>query len=296
MSESFQKIEKIGEGTYGVVYKAREKKTGKIVALKKIRLENESEGIPPTTIREIILLKNLRHSTIISLEDVIYNNEKMYLVFEFIDMDLRQFLDKIYTEDMVLQPHIIKKMAHQLVTSIHFCHSRNIFHRDLKPQNILVDSSGNIKLADFGLGRLASIPLRVYTSEVVTLWYRPPELLLGAKYYDSSVDVWSAACIIAEIILLKPLFPGDSEIDQLFKIFKILGTPNNQTWHNVETLQNFQKEFPKWKPMDLYEILDGEADLVHLISKMLTYDPLQRFTAQQALDHKYFRGLEPIIE
>lgn len=296
MSESFQKIEKIGEGTYGVVYKAREKKTGKIVALKKIRLENESEGIPPTTIREIILLKNLRHSTIISLEDVIYNNEKMYLVFEFIDMDLRQFLDKIYGSDMVLQPHIVKKMAHQLVTSIFFCHTRNIFHRDLKPQNILVDANGNIKLADFGLGRLASIPLRVYTSEVVTLWYRPPELLLGAKYYDSSVDVWSAACIIAEIILLKPLFPGDSEIDQLFKIFKILGTPNNKTWHNVETLQNFQKEFPKWKAMDLFEILDCEADLVNLISKMLTYDPLQRFSAQQALEHKYFKGLEPILE
>ncbi|EOB15492.1 Cell division control protein 2 [Nosema bombycis CQ1] len=296
MSESFQKLEKIGEGTYGVVYKTKEKKTGKIVALKKIRLENESEGIPPTTIREIILLKNLKHSTIISLKDVIYNNEKMYLVFEFIDMDLRQFLDKVYTSDNVLQPFVIKKMAHQLITAIYFCHSKNIFHRDLKPQNILVDSNGNLKLADFGLGRLASVPLRVYTSEVVTLWYRSPELLLGVKYYDSSVDVWSAACIIAEIILLKPLFPGDSEIDQLFKIFKILGTPNNKKWHNVETLPNYQKEFPKWNPMDLYEILDGEKDLIDMISKMLIYDPIQRYTAQQSLEHKYFKGVEPIHE
>ncbi|KAK6090740.1 hypothetical protein P3W45_000463 [Vairimorpha bombi] len=296
MSDSFQKIEKIGEGTYGVVYKAKERRTGKIVALKKIRLENESEGIPPTTIREILLLKNLKHSTIVSLNDVIYNNDKMYLVFEYIDMDLRQYLDNLYKDDVNMHPSILKKMTHQLITAIYFCHSKNIFHRDLKPQNLLIDSRGNLKLADFGLGRLASIPLRTYTSEVVTLWYRPPELLLGTKYYDASVDVWSAACIISEMVLLRPIFSGDSEIDQLFKIFNILGTPTNTEWRGVEGLPNYQVSFPKYKKVDLKNVLETDEDLLDLVQDMLIYDPRNRISAQQALEKKYLRNESPIIE
>lgn len=296
MKESYQKIEKIGEGTYGVVYKAQERETGKIVALKKIRLENETEGIPPTTIREILLLKNLKHSTIISLNDVIYNNEKMYLVFDYIDMDLRQFLDSIYKSKKELSDEIIKKMSHQLITAIYFCHSKNIFHRDLKPQNLLVDQQGNLKLADFGLGRLASIPLRAYTSEVVTLWYRPPELLLGVKHYDSTVDIWSAACIISEILLLRPIFAGDSEIDQLFRIFKILGTPDNTVWAGVEELKNYQKSFPKYDRVNLNKILGDNKDLVDMLASMFVYDPKHRSSAQQLLNSKYFKGLLPIYE
>lgn len=288
MSDSFQKIEKIGEGTYGVVYKAKERKTGKIVALKKIRLENESEGIPPTTIREILLLKNLKHPTIVSLDDVIYNINKMYLVFEYIDMDLRQYLDNLYREEKLMDLNILKKMVYQLITAIHFCHSKNIFHRDLKPQNLLIDTYGNLKLADFGLARLASIPLRTYTTEVVTLWYRPPDLLLGSKHYDSSVDVWSAACIIAEMILLRPLFSGDSEIEQLLKIFKILGTPSNVNWKNVESLPNYQASFPKYKAIPLGEILTIDEDLINLLENMFIYDPIIRISAQQALSHKFF--------
>ncbi|WUR04195.1 cyclin-dependent kinase [Vairimorpha necatrix] len=296
MSDSFQKIEKIGEGTYGVVYKAKERRTGKIVALKKIRLENESEGIPPTTIREILLLKNLKHSTIVNLQDVIYNNDKMYLVFEFIDMDLRQYLDSLYSDSILVKPNILRKMSFQLITAINFCHSKNIFHRDLKPQNLLIDSKGNLKLADFGLGRLASVPLRTYTTEVVTLWYRPPELLLGSKYYDASVDVWSAGCIISEIILLRPIFAGDSEIDQLFKIFKILGTPNNIKWKSVETLPNYQESFPKYNPVDLEDILSTDSNLISLLREIFIYDPIERISAQKALASKYFMGLEPIYE
>ncbi|EQB60205.1 cyclin-dependent protein kinase [Vairimorpha apis BRL 01] len=296
MKESYQKIEKIGEGTYGVVYKAQERQTGKIVALKKIRLENETEGIPPTTIREILLLKNLKHSTIINLNDVIYNNEKMYLVFDYIDMDLRQFLDSIYKSKKELSDEIIKRMAHQLITAVYFCHSKNIFHRDLKPQNLLVDKEGNLKLADFGLGRLASIPLRTYTSEVVTLWYRSPELLLGVKYYDASIDIWSAACIISEILLLRPIFAGDSEIDQLFKIFKILGTPNNKIWNGVEELKNYQKSFPKYERINLNDVLGDNKDLVEMLKNMFIYDPRYRSSAQQILNSNYFKGLVPIYE
>lgn len=296
MTESFQKLEKIGEGTYGVVYKAREKKTERIVALKKIRLENENEGIPATTIREILLLKNLRHSTIVELSDVIYNNNKMYLVFEYVELDLRRYLDKQYEEGCRIDEATVKKLSQQLLTAMDYCHSRNIFHRDLKPQNILIDSCGNIKLADFGLGRAAGVPLRTYTTEVVTLWYRPPELLLGCKYYDSSVDIWSAACIMAEVVLLRPVFPGDSEIDQLFKIFRVLGTPNNGVWPNVENFPNYKVEFPMWNPAGLDTILTADPHLIELLSSMLEYNPQERITAREGLRHKYFRGMPPILE
>ncbi|KAG5860615.1 cyclin-dependent protein kinase [Encephalitozoon hellem] len=296
MTESFQKLEKIGEGTYGVVYKARERNTDRIVALKKIRLENENEGIPATTIREILLLKNLKHSTIVELSDVIYNNNKMYLVFEYVELDLRRYLDKMNDEGRFANEDFVKKMSHQLLTAMEYCHSRNIFHRDLKPQNILIDPKENIKLADFGLGRAAGVPLRTYTTEVVTLWYRPPELLLGCKYYDASVDVWSAACIMAEVVLMKPFFPGDSEIDQLFRIFKVLGTPNNSRWSNVENFPNYKVEFPIWDPVDLKTIFKADPDLIDLISRMLEYDPKLRMTAKNGLSHKYFKNVPPIVE
>lgn len=296
MTESFQKLEKIGEGTYGVVYKALEKKTGKTVALKKIRLENETEGIPATTIREILLLKSLKHSTIVGLNDVIYNNNKMYLVFEYVELDLRRYLDKLYDEGRTVGESSVRRFSQQLLTAMDYCHSRNIFHRDLKPQNILINANGDIKLADFGLGRATGIPLRTYTTEVVTLWYRPPELLLGCKYYDSSVDIWSAACIMAEVVLMKPFFPGDSEIDQLFKIFKVLGTPNNTVWPNVENFPNYKVEFPVWNATELESIFDIDPCFINLISMMFEYNPNERITARDGLSHKYFKDMPAILE
>ncbi|KAM0680860.1 Cyclin-dependent kinase catalytic subunit [Glugoides intestinalis] len=292
---AFQKLEKVGEGTYGIVYKAREKSTGKYVALKKIRPESENEGIPATTIREILLLKNLKHSTIINLMEVIHSEDKMYLVFEYVDTDLKQIIDMKSRKNEKLDPKIIKKIAFQLCTAVCFCHTKNIFHRDLKPQNILVDLNFNVKLGDFGLGRAASIPLRHYTAQIVTLWYRPPELLLGYEYYDSSVDVWSLACIIAEMDMMMPLFMGDSEVDQLYKIYNILGTPTNEHWSEVESLPNYNKEMTNFKKKN-FDTLISDKPLSSLIEKMLLYDPLKRITAQEALDEPYFNGLEPIIE
>lgn len=296
MEESYQRIEKIGEGTYGVVYKAREKKSGRIVALKKIRLENENEGIPATTIREISLLKTLKHPTIIDLYDVIYHNNKLFLVFEYVDIDLRTYLDNHYHNEQLIPEKQIKKMCYQILTAVFVCHSKGILHRDLKPQNILVDNKGNVKLADFGLGRSISIPLRTYTHDIVTLWYRPPEIILGSKYYSSSVDVWSAGCIMAELTMFKPLFPGDSEIDQLYKIFRILGTPTDDTWPNVCKLPNYQIEFPVWKEISLDEILPAKNDFVDLIQKCLVYDPVQRISAKNALKHNLFYAVDPSYE
>lgn len=292
---AFQKLEKIGEGTYGVVYKAREKSTGKLVALKKIRPESENEGIPATTIREILLLRNLKHSTIINLMEVIHSEDKMYLVFEYINTDLKRMIELYSRQNRKFDPAMVRKMAFQLCTAVGFCHIKNIFHRDLKPQNILVDENFNIKLGDFGLGRAASIPLRHYTSQIVTLWYRPPELLLGYEYYDSSVDVWSLACIMAEMHTLMPLFMGDSEIDQLYKIYSILGVPTSEQWMGVESLPNYNKELGKIKQVDLGSIVRYRP-VEQLISKMLVYDPLKRISAVEALNEPYFDGLEPIIE
>lgn len=292
---SFQKIEKIGEGTYGVVYKAREKQTGRYVALKKIRPENENEGIPATTIREILILKNLKHSTIIDLIEIIHNEDKMYLVFEFIETDLKKLMDDYSKKNIRFDKFIARKMAYQLTTAVAFCHSKNIFHRDLKPQNILVDCNYNIKLGDFGLGRAASIPLRNYTAQIITLWYRPPELLLGCEYYDASVDVWSMACIIVEIETLMPVFMGDCEIDQMHKIFRILGTPTSEDWKEVELLPNYSKAPANLKRKGFGSIVD-DSDLKDLVSKFLVYNPLKRLTAQEALDHDYFIGMDPITE
>lgn len=292
---SFQKLEKIGEGTYGIVYKARERRTGRYVALKKIRPESENEGIPATTIREILLLKNLKHSTVIDLIEVIHNEDKMYLVFEFIETDLKRLIDDYGKKAMRLNQDAAKKMSYQLCTAVAFCHSKNIFHRDLKPQNILVDVDFNIKLADFGLGRAASIPLRSYTSQIITLWYRPPELLLGSEYYDASVDVWSLACILVEIHTLIPLFMGDSEVDQLYKIFTVLGTPTNEQWKGVESLPNYNKESPKFKRKGFRSIIEDRA-LESLVEQMLVYNPLRRISAQEALEDEYFSEFEPITE
>jgi serine/threonine protein kinase len=293
---SFQKLEKIGEGTYGIVYKAKDKNTGKLVALKKIRPESENEGIPATTIREILLLKNLKHSTIIDLQEIIHSEDKMYLVFEYVETDLKKLIDDFSRQNKRFSEEITKKMAQQLCTAVNFCHSKNIFHRDLKPQNILVDSNFNIKLADFGLGRAASIPLRKYTSQIVTLWYRPPELLLGCEFYDSSVDIWSLACILTEINTLMPLFMGDSDIDQIVKIYRILGVPSEEIWKGVESFPRFNKEMIKnFKPKGLSGLVKDKK-LEEIIKKMLVFDPLQRITAKDALEGDYFYGLEPIYE
>lgn len=139
----------------------------------------------------------------------------------------------------------------QLFDGLAYLHSHRILHRDLKPQNILIDHEGHIKLADFGLSRCFMIPVRAYTHEVVTLWYRAPELLLGSKLYGPAVDVWSLACIMSEIVSKTALFPGDSEIDQIYKVFKICGTPNEDTWPGCSTLPDFRKTFPVWQPQDL---------------------------------------------
>ncbi|CAD5195243.1 unnamed protein product [Musa acuminata subsp. malaccensis] len=290
--DQYEKVEKIGEGTYGVVYKARDRLTNETIALKKIRLEQEDEGVPSTAIREISLLKEMQHSNIVRLQDVVHSEKRIYLVFEYLDLDLKKHMDSC--PELAKDPRLIKTYLHQILRGIAYCHSHRVLHRDLKPQNLLIDRRTNaLKLADFGLARAFGIPVRTFTHEVVTLWYRAPEILLGSRNYSTPVDVWSVGCIFAEMANQRPLFPGDSEIDELFKIFRlILGTPNEEIWPGVTSLPDFKSAFPKWLPKDLTTVVPNlEAAGIDLLSKMLHLDPSKRITARQALDHDYFKDL-----
>nr|QOY46745.1 cyclin-dependent kinase 1 [Ambystoma andersoni] len=289
---TMQRLKKIGEGTYGVVYKGRHKATGQVVAMKKIRLENEEEGVPSTAIREISLLKELQHPNVVRLQDVLMQDSRLYLIFEFLSMDLKKYLDSIPSGQYV-DPMLVKSYLYQILQGIVFCHTRRVLHRDLKPQNLLIDNKGVIKLADFGLARAFGIPVRVYTHEVVTLWYRAPEVLLGSLRYSTPVDVWSIGTIFAEMATKKPLFHGDSEIDQLFRIFRALGTPNNEIWPEVESLQDYKNTFPKWKAGGLSNIVKNiNQDGLDLLAKTLIYDPAKRIAAKEALNHPYFDDLD----
>nr|AAL91258.1 AT3g48750/T21J18_20 [Arabidopsis thaliana] len=293
--DQYEKVEKIGEGTYGVVYKARDKVTNETIALKKIRLEQEDEGVPSTAIREISLLKEMQHSNIVKLQDVVHSEKRLYLVFEYLDLDLKKHMDS--TPDFSKDLHMIKTYLYQILRGIAYCHSHRVLHRDLKPQNLLIDRRTNsLKLADFGLARAFGIPVRTFTHEVVTLWYRAPEILLGSHHYSTPVDIWSVGCIFAEMISQKPLFPGDSEIDQLFKIFRIMGTPYEDTWRGVTSLPDYKSAFPKWKPTDLETFVPNlDPDGVDLLSKMLLMDPTKRINARAALEHDTSRILEACL-
>lgn len=287
--EKYLKIEKIGEGTYGTVYKAKVKGTNDIVALKKIKLETEDEGVPSTAIREISLLKELNHANIVRLMEVIHSENKLYLVFEYLTQDLKKHMD---SRPNGLESMLVKSYMYQLFKGIEFCHAHRVLHRDLKPQNLLIDRGGAIKLADFGLARAFGIPVRTYTHEVVTLWYRAPEILLGAKQYACPVDVWSIGCIFAEMVTRRPLFPGDSEIDELFRIFRALGTPNEESWPGVTSLPDYKPTFPKWPGQNLAELVPGlEQSGVDLLKATLMYQPSQRISAKQAMQHPYFSDL-----
>ena len=286
----YVRIDKVGEGTYGVVYKCQNKYTKEFVALKKIRLDNEEEGIPSTAIREISILKQMHHKGIVRLIETINGDKKLYLVFEFLDHDLKRYLD---IKGGPLPLNLVKSYMYQLCAAIRYCHAKRILHRDLKPQNLLIDKNGIIKLADFGLARAFGIPIKTLTHEVLTLWYRAPEILLGQKEYSTSVDMWSLGLIFFEMAHRKPLFAGDSEIDQIFKIFQMFGTPTEETWPGVTMLPDFKLTFPKFKaqPLSKYnKNLDAKG--LDLLGKMINLIPGKRISAKRALNHPFFDDLD----
>lgn len=291
MDQRYSKIEKLGEGTYGVVYKAQNRDSGEIVALKRIRLDSEEEGVPCTAIREISLLKELKHQNIVRLHDVLHTERKLTLVFEYCDEDLKKFMDK--HNGVQIDPMIVKSFMHQLMRGVYFCHEHRVLHRDLKPQNLLINKKMELKLADFGLARAFGIPVRNYSHEVVTLWYRAPDVLMGSRRYSTSIDIWSAGCIFAEMACCgRPLFAGSSVMDQLLHIFKIKGTPNEETWPTVSELPEYLPDFPVYPKVPLSTVVTSlSKDGLDLLSRMLQYHPDTRISAEEAFCHQYFNDL-----
>ncbi|KAI9175230.1 cyclin-dependent kinase 5 [Blastocladiella emersonii ATCC 22665] len=290
-----QKIEKLGEGTYGIVYKAQNRDSGDIVALKRIRLDNEEEGVPCTAIREISLLKELKQANIVRLYDVLHTDKKLTLVFEYMDSDLKKYLD---ANNGDLDPAVVRQFLYQLLKGIAFCHEHRVLHRDLKPQNLLINKRGELKLADFGLARAFGIPVRSYSNEVVTLWYRAPDVLMGSRQYSTSIDIWSAGCIFAEMATGRPLFPGSNIADQLLRIFRVLGTPSEDTWPGCTALPDWRADLPRFDPQPLDPLLpklaaEPAAPGIDLLRLLLEFAPHRRIDALSSLQHPYFDAIRP---
>jgi len=290
----YHMIEKIGGGTYGEVFKAM-KPNGDIVAVKKLLLNTEDDGVPSHALREISLMKELAHPQIVSLYDVVLRFNTLFLILEFMEQDLSHML---HQRDCGLSATLLKSYLRQILNGIHFCHVNRIIHRDLKPDNLLVSQNGKvIKLADFGIARALQIPLCTYTHKVMTLWYRAPEILLGDKHYGSAIDLWSIGCIFAEMSTQKPLLMENSEIGQLFEIFRVLGTPNENLWPGIALLPDYTALFPKFRPQPLCRVVGPTVDPegIDLLAALLRLDPKQRPTAKAAQQHPYLHdGGDPI--
>ena len=293
----YEKLAKIGEGAYGVVYKAKDKQTDTLTALKRIRLDAEEEGVPCTAIREISLLKELRHDNIVRLLDVVYSEHRLTIVFEYLDQDLQKYLE---LRDHNLTAAQVQSFMRQLLAGIDHCHQRCVLHRDLKPQNLLISQDRILKIADFGLGRSFAIPVRKYTNAVVTLWYRAPDVLLGSTTYGTPVDLWSIGCIFAELVTGAALFDGRTDLDQLEKIFRFLGSPNGTTWPSLPSYPNSDTMLAKpelraaYEPTcdKVYSSAQFQSKLgphgIDLLRSLLQYEPERRINASQALNHPYF--------
>ncbi|KKZ63467.1 non-specific serine/threonine protein kinase [[Emmonsia] crescens] len=290
---SFQQLEKLGEGTYATVFKGRNRQTGEMVALKEIHLDSE-EGTPSTAIREISLMKELKHENIVSLHDVIHTENKLMLVFEYMDKDLKRYMDSRGDRGQ-LDYVTIKSFMQQLLRGIAFCHENRVLHRDLKPQNLLINTKGQLKLGDFGLARAFGIPVNTFSNEVVTLWYRAPDVLLGSRTYNTSIDIWSAGCIMAEMYTGRPLFPGTTNEDQLQKIFRLMGTPSERSWPGISSFPEYKPNFQVFATQDLRLILPQIDQLgLDLLSRMLQLRPEMRISAADALRHRWFQDLNQL--
>uniref|UniRef100_A0A4W5LWX9 cyclin-dependent kinase n=1 Tax=Hucho hucho TaxID=62062 RepID=A0A4W5LWX9_9TELE len=287
--ETYVKLGKLGEGTYATVFKGRSKLTENLVALKEIRLEHE-EGAPCTAIREVSLLKNLKHANIVTLHDIIHTERSLTLVFEYLDSDLKQYLDNCGN---LMCMNNVKIFMFQLLRGLSYCHKRKILHRDLKPQNLLINDKGELKLADFGLARAKSVPTKTYSNEVVTLWYRPPEVLLGTTEYSTPIDMWGVGCILFEMATGRPMFPGSTVKEELHLVFRIIGTPTEDSWPGISSNDEFRSYmFSQYRPQPLINHvprLDTEG--IDMLTALLMYDTRTRVSAEASLRHPYFLSL-----
>ncbi|KAF7813626.1 cyclin-dependent kinase G-2 isoform X1 [Senna tora] len=317
--DEFERLNKIDEGTYGVVYRAKDKKTGEVVALKKVKMEKEKEGFPLTSLREINILLSFHHPSIVDVKEVVVgsNLDSIFMVMEYMEHDLKALMEAM---KQPFSQSEVKCLMLQLLEGVKYLHDNWVLHRDLKTSNLLLNNRGELKICDFGLARQYGSPLKPYTHLVVTLWYsgvvllylmvlylflRAPELLLGAKQYSTAIDMWSLGCIMAELLSKEPLFNGKTEFDQIDKIFRTLGTPNETIWPGFSKLPGVKVNFVKhqlrtlagsglaiWPPLVNFKVTGSPVlsdSGFDLLNKLLTYDPEKRITAEEALNHEWFR-------
>ncbi|KAG5723160.1 Negative regulator of the PHO system [Termitomyces sp. T112] len=284
-------LEKLGEGTYATVYKGRLKTTNEYVALKEINLDAE-EGTPSTAIREVSLMKELKHVNIVRLYDVMHSESKLTLVFEYCEQDLKKYMDTVGDRG-ALDPVTVRSFMYQLLKGTAFCHENQVLHRDLKPQNLLINRKGELKVGDFGLARAFGVPVNTFSNEVVTLWYRAPDVLLGSRTYNTSIDLWSCGCIFAEMISGTPLFRGRDNQDQLLHIMRIIGTPTDAQFAKMakDSPEIQVKQYQRYPKMNLQQVLPkATREAIDLLDKLLKFDPTERITAAEALAHPYFQN------
>lgn len=293
-ADKYEYINCIGKGTFGTVYKAKEKNTGEVVALKRVQYDNEKNGFPLTSLREIKTLLLCRSDNVVNLNEIVVSREKkaVYLVMEYVEHDLYSLLEKM---DQTFRPSEVKCLMLQLLNAVKTLHDRWIIHRDIKTSNLLLNNKGILKLADFGLARETFDEGGAMTPGVVTLWYRAPEVLLGSSVYTKAIDIWSVGCIFAELLTNKPLFNGNGDIDQIDKMFKILGSPTEKVWPDYPNMPHVKKFKFTVNP---YSTLKQRFSFLtengfDLLKQMLTYDPQQRITAEEALNHPYFTEAPP---
>ncbi|KAL4633610.1 hypothetical protein ACB092_04G134800 [Castanea dentata] len=287
--DAYEKLEKIGQGTYSSVFRARDLETGRIVALKKVRFDNFEPESVRFMAREILILRRLDHPNIVKLEGLITSRLScsIYLVFEYMEHDITGLLS---CPDIKFSESQIKCYMKQLLSGLDHCHSRGVMHRDIKGSNLLVNNEGILKVADFGLANFSSSGHRQpLTSRVVTLWYRPPELLLGSTDYGASVDLWSVGCVFAELLLGKPILQGRTEVEQLHKIFKLCGSPPDEYWKRTKL-----PHATLFKPQQPYDsclretFKDLPKTTTSLLETLLSVEPYKRGTASSALASEYF--------
>ncbi|CAK7895080.1 CTD kinase subunit alpha [[Candida] anglica] len=290
--EIYARVQQVGEGTYGKVYKAKNSITNEFVALKKLRLETEREGFPITALREIKLLQSFNHVNVVGLLEMMVESNQIYMIFDYMDHDLTGLLTHV---DVQLEECHKKFIFKQLMEGLNYLHRKRVIHRDIKGSNILLNNIGVVKIADFGLARTMKSVLNGespdYTNRVITIWYRPPELLLGSTDYGREVDIWGVGCLLIELYSRSAIFQGFDEVGQLQKIFNIMGTPTIKDWPRMDDLPWFEMLKPKINKASIFERdyrpLMSELSF-DLAKNLLMLDPSRRFNAEKALEHPYF--------